>query len=105
MLEELEPTVQGPIQPLDDVFQRGAAGPWRLRPNVVFQLVQTRPPRPGHAPLEVITQEVESAFHAGVHQSRLGRMEAYSTSPDPLPHLLHPTLRFRLAATVHATIF
>src|SRR5260370_16918917 len=96
MLEELEPTVQGPIQSLDDILQRVAAGPGRLGPDIVFQLVQTLPPRPVQATLEVITQEVEAAFLVGIPHSVPALAHSDHTPPHPPPHLLQPTLRSRL---------
>src|SRR5205085_8112414 len=99
MLEVFEPAPQRPIHIGDDLTHRMWIEPPRLVTDHFPEFVPALVARPAIAALEVVSQEVEPAFLAGIDDARLGRVQRQSRRLRPLAQLFQHLLGFLLAPT------
>jgi hypothetical protein len=100
MLEVLEPSPQGTIDPVDDYCKAVAIAAPGFGTNGVFELLQTFRSGPASAPPEVVTQEVETFSGNGdIHQASLHRVQGKSALCAQMTDQLKSPMGFRLTAT------
>ncbi len=100
VFEVLEPSPHRGCEAVDDFSQALALRPTLSMTDRVLELVQALLPRPFHRPLEVVAQEVKSAFLPFVHDSRFGRVYGQPVFLRPLFDLFHCSLGLFLTAAL-----
>src|SRR5271165_4124557 len=78
VLEVFKPASRGAVNFPDNIFQASGPAAVGLLAYGLFELIQALLARPTVASLEVVSQKVEPAFLAGVHNARFGRMQRQS---------------------------
>src|SRR5687767_3976185 len=71
VLEVLEPSAHCGVESFDDGIDAVPGPPWRQRSNPVLELLEALVSGSFASQLEVIPEEVETTWQAGIHDARL----------------------------------